>query len=272
MIASLKNAALRSLAALLPRRMLMRALEIKVSPDHLCVFGQGTALSDIRRVLYRRLSVDSTFTFGSCSLKYFFHTYNSFGLNERSVEIPIVRHFLDQHPPQDILEIGNVTNHYYESFKSSFSSKVVVDLSERAHDVLNIDIADFNPDRIFPLIISISTFEHMDSDRGKSLDHIKGSSQLVSKAADNIRHVVEDILAPGGRFVLTAPLGYTPEWDETFHSDFLLHIEHRRHSLHVLQKLGEMKWREVAPESARGVEYNSPLGGANFLSVIVIDK
>ena len=54
------------------------------------------------------------FYFKDSRLSYFFHSYNNFGRKVRCIEIPIIRYYLDCFPHERVLEIGNVTKHYYE--------------------------------------------------------------------------------------------------------------------------------------------------------------
>ncbi len=42
---------------------------------------------------------------------YLFHSYNNMGLTERSVEIPIIYHYLNTLKISNVLEVGNVTNY-----------------------------------------------------------------------------------------------------------------------------------------------------------------
>src|SRR5438874_1202932 len=146
------------------------------------------------------------FYFRNIPLKYFFHSYNNFRVTERSIEIPIVRYFIDTHKPSRVLEIGNVTKHYYDLFKD-FKEKDTVDKYELAYDVINLDIADFNPDKRYDFIYSISTFEHMDSDGGRNPEYKgKPAGKFTSVAFENINRVLENILDKGGHFLLTIPL------------------------------------------------------------------
>jgi hypothetical protein len=87
------------------------------------------SVADIRRMLRYKFNREKDFVFNSHRLGYFFHSYNNFRVTERAVEIPIIRHYLEQENYQNVLEIGNVTNHYYEYFRQAFvgKRKIVVD-------------------------------------------------------------------------------------------------------------------------------------------------
>jgi hypothetical protein len=140
------------------------------------------------------------FQFGDISLPFLYHRYNSTWANERCVEIPIARHYLDQYEPRDVLEVGHVLGHYFAT------SHDVVDKFEKGRGIINRDILEFEPDRRYQLVISISTFEHIGYD-----DSIgQGSGDRILKALATC----VALLAPAGKLVLTVPIGYNRELDE----------------------------------------------------------
>ncbi|MEM3771557.1 MAG: hypothetical protein QXW80_04540 [Candidatus Micrarchaeia archaeon] len=109
--------------------------------------------------------------FKRTKLRYFINQYNAVD-SERCVEIPFVMYFVKKYMGKEIMEVGNVLNHY-DPF-----SHLVVDKYERGKNVINGDIVDFNTDKKFDLIISISTVEHIGFDElprtpGKALNVIK---------------------------------------------------------------------------------------------------
>jgi len=226
-------------------------------------------------VLNYKLSKEAYFDFNSHSLEYFFHSYNNFRLTERAIEIPIIKFYLEQEGYQQVLEIGNVTNYYYDYFREVFvgKRKVVVDKFEVASDVISMDICKYKPNTRFDFVFSISTFEHMDSDRGRNPDYEPDSSNLISVAADNISYVLDFLLKKGGKFVITAPLGYSEEWDETFYSTTLDgYSSSSRCKRYVFEKQKEIVWKEIEVSKGRGAIYNFPLPGVNYLSIVEFDK
>lgn len=148
------------------------------------------------------------FEYRDTKLSYFLHSYNNvkdFGYSERSIEVPIVLH--EAKGARRILEIGNVGKHYYDEFKHL--DRIVLDKYELAHDVVNMDIIDMKVDDKFDYIFSISTFEHMDSDGGRNPDFVVDvDSEYLSNAFINAKHVVDELLVCGGRFLMTVPIGY----------------------------------------------------------------
>ena len=100
-------------------------------------------------------------TFRLCGQRYNYivHPHGFTWTNERAVEIPIAQAALQDNKNPRILEVGNVTRHYFSS------SHTVVDKYERAEGIINADIVDYSPPDKYDLIISISTLEHVGWDR-----------------------------------------------------------------------------------------------------------
>jgi hypothetical protein len=236
------------------------------------ILAQVLTTRQIMRILDHKLSHYKYFTFNGQQLAYFFHSYNCFRVNERAVEVPIIKYYLDQGNYQNVLEIGNVTNYYYDYFRQSFVKKTVVDKGEQGYGVLTMDIADYIAPEPFDFVFSISTFEHMDSDRGRNPDYVPGQSELISYAADNIRHVGRNLLAEGGKFVLTAPLGYAQEWDETIFSNAFDQCGFTNYRVAVLRRLTELTWEQtqLAEVDRRAFDYSTTL--VNYVSVVEFVK
>ena len=227
------------------------------------------------RLVKRKIASAGSFTFDSSELPYFFHSYNSFGRTERSVEIPIIRSYLERGSYRNVLEIGNVSQHYYDYFRDVFANvrRTVVDKYEVGNGVVNADIAEFTSEERFDLAFSISTFEHMDSDLGRNTSYRPDTSKLVSVAADNINHVGEMLMAEGGKIVVTAPLGYAPEWDDTFYSKTLDEsCGFSRVNRYVLRRTGELSWQQVHPDEGRNAPNTSRSDVRDFLSILELDK
>jgi SAM-dependent methyltransferase len=114
------------------------------------------------------------------------------------MEIPIAWDIVRQSKDKRVLEIGNVLKHYYDCHHD------VVDLWERYPGVINIDILDFNPVQKYDLVISVSTFEHIGWDE---------KPRRPEKLLPAVDHVLQHVLAPGGKFIMTVPLGYNRALD-----------------------------------------------------------
>jgi SAM-dependent methyltransferase len=122
------------------------------------------------------------------------HPYNTTILNERSVELAVAFDFLRQ-VSGDGLEVGNVTSHYRNCHHR------VVDLFEEADGVENMDVFDISGS--YDWILSISTVEHVYWDDQKNP---MGGERAV-------KHL-RSLLRPGGRMLVTVPLGWNPPLDE----------------------------------------------------------
>lgn len=231
-------------------------------------------MRELERLVQRKVASAGTFTFDSAVLPYFFHSYNNFGLTERSVEIPIIHSYLERGSYRNVLEIGNVANHYYDYFRDVLADvgHTVVDRYEVGSAVVNVDIADFSSEARFDFAFSISTFEHMDSDLGRNTSNRPNGSKLVSVAADNIDHVAETLLADRGKMVVTAPLGYAPEWDATFYSGDPEKCGFSRVMRYVLRRTGELTWRQVNLDEGRTAPDSSRSDLRDFLSILELDK
>lgn len=215
------------------------------------------------------------FLFNGVKLKYFWHSYNTTALVERTIEIPILRYYMEKFGGRDFLEIGNVSNHYYSYFQNLIDSKVVVDRYEKGWGVINKDIKDFTSKEQFNFIYSISTFEHMDSDRGNNPNYIKGKSKSISYAADNIVYVCNNLLKKGGVFILTAAMGLFNEWDKTIFSNDIFNVEFlkvKSIKVYFLKKLSEIKWLQIDIKSVYKARNTRPLPNANMTVIIEIIK
>lgn len=122
--------------------------------------------------------------------------YNDARLNERAVEIPIARAFVDARAGVG-LELGNVLAHYAVP-----RVRFVVDRYEQG-DVSNIDVFDL--DMKYDWIVAISTVEHVRWDE-------PGLDREWDGSVRAIEHLY-GLLRPGGRMLITVPMGWNPYLD-----------------------------------------------------------
>ncbi len=221
-----------------------------------------------RRRTQNKLKVDGS------EYPYLFHSYNNMGITERSVEIPIIYHYLVTLTAKRVLEIGNVTNYYESYFENVFPNKIVVDKIEHNYNIITSDIANFKSNEKFDLIFSISTFEHMDSDLGRNSDYKEGQAKLCTIAADNIAYCYNELLSEGGTMVITAPLGYTPEWDITFKNDWLEKYPFKSFKRKIFRRINEEEWVQLSSDFNinQSLAYGTPYPYANYVSIIEIKK
>ena len=132
---------------------------------------------------------------------YLHHWYNLTWLNERRVEIPIIRAVLEQERDVRLLEIGNVLSHYDRTLVHP-----VVDRYQRPNreNAFAEDAETFTQGAPYDLILSISTFEHIGH------DDLPRDEDKIRRTA----HHVRGLLSLHGSLVFTAPIGYSPSLDK----------------------------------------------------------
>src|SRR3990167_9947760 len=126
------------------------------------------------------------FCFNGNKLKYLSSMYNISCANERSIEVPIIEYYIRKYgynKTGNFLEVGNVLYHYGHVYHE------VID-----RDELGTDLYTYKFTKKYDLIVSISTIEHMDDPR-KALE------------------IIKSLLNPGGKAVITIPLGYNIDAD-----------------------------------------------------------
>ena len=160
------------------------------------------------------------------------HPYNVTADNERCVEVPLALEFLGS-CPGSVLEVGNVLSHYADV--AQLPERVVVDLNERAVDergapVLNVDVCSWTPPALFDRIVAVSTIEHVGWD-------VPVPHPFAAEAAI---HRLRSWLAPGGRALVTVPLGYHPPLDAALGRLEALSA--------VLVRHGRLSWRTAPAE------------------------
>ena len=149
--------------------------------------------------LYKKCFEGTKFKYKGKEHEFLIDRYNMTICNERQVEIPIIRAEL----PQNILEVGNVLQHYGAGWD-------VVDKYEKGKGVINCDITRYNPNKKYDKIVSISTLEHL----GEKTGH---SKQKILKA---IKHL-KSLLNKGGKLIFTVPLGWNSDMDDLIHKNKL---------------------------------------------------
>ena len=191
-----------------------------------------------------------TFVLDGDEYRYFVHPYNATWRNERAVEIPIVRRILERSDGRRVLEIGNVLGHYFRERNE------VVDKYEPGPHVVNLDILEFRPEQPYDLIVSISTLEHVGFD-----EEVRDPGKIPLAVAH-----IRSLLAPGGRAIVTLPLGYNPAMDELLRRGAL-----GLDGANALLRVGDREWRQVALSELGRPAYGTPFPGANALVIGTID-
>ena len=192
------------------------------------------------------------FTCGGKNYEYFYSTLNFTYRNERTVEVPIAWEACKTVPPDQVLEVGDVLTQYYHVPHD------VVDKYDVIPRIINADVETFDTPKRYKLIVSISTIEHVGWDAPEERD-----AEKIPRSIENLKR----LLAPGGRLVITMPLGC---------NDFLDEL-HEKHGLPIegvfLKRVSLWnKWKEVPYGEVRGARYDHPFPAANALFIGMYQK
>lgn len=191
-----------------------------------------------------------TFTFEGATYRYLRHKYNVTWTNERTVEVPIGRAAVARAGQGRVLEVGNVLSHYGPVGHDC------LDKYEKAAGVINQDIVDFAPEQPYDLIVSLSTLEHVGFDE---------TPRDPAKLGAAFERLVA-ALAPGGRLVVTMPLGYNPEVERLLDAGQLPFT--RVSFLRRTSK--DNRWVEATREEVRGVKYADPYGAPTMSATAIV--
>ena len=192
-----------------------------------------------------------TFEFDGNALPEFHHRYHYTWMNERAAELALARAVVDGVPDADLLEVGNVLAHYVRE------GHTVVDRYEHAPGVINADVVDLDLEQRFPLIVSISTLEHVGFDEDVT------DPDKPARAVEHLR----TMLAPGGRLWATIPVGYNAEMDRRVR-DGLLGFDRVRALRRDSHRRG---WREVELGEVWDAGYDRLLFTASGLLICELD-
>lgn len=173
-----------------------------------------------------------TFLFQGKKYFYFYHGYNHTWVNERAIEIPLVKEVLDA-TKGNVLEIGNVMNYYYPFAHD------VVDKYEKGKGILNEDVVDFKLKKKYDTIISISTMEHVGWDE---------AVRDAEKIPCSLEHL-KNHLTPKGKIMMTIPLGYNLYLDELIAQGKLFD------EAYFFKRGLFGRWQQVPYEVVRGTPY-----------------
>jgi hypothetical protein len=185
-----------------------------------------------------------TFELGGVEHPYLVHPYNHTWANERAVEIPVIRSYMQDSEPSSTLEVGNVSSHYFPF------AHTVVDKHERClyRPIIHQDIVDYSPGRRYDTIVSVSTIEHVGWDE-KPRDETK-----VMDAFKKLR----SLLAPGGKAIVTFPVGHNQALDRRVREAT------EGSTIRCLKRISaDNQWAETDLEAALLCKYGTPYPNAN---------
>lgn len=209
-----------------------------------------------RRTLYMRtllsFKLKANFEYHGTKLTYCTSKYNHSDLNERTIEVPIIEHYLDLHTHAKVIELGAVLQHYREV------NFFVLDKFEAGDGILNVDILDFKPKKKFDLLVSISTLEHI------GWDDTKDSEKIVKVLA----HIRKHVLSSTGKAVISFPLGYNPHLDQLIQTKKVKLFDR----LEFMERYSHLNfWRMRLEPPVFPVTYNSRYNNAQMLGIGFID-
>ena len=189
-----------------------------------------------------------TLDFRGDVLPLLYHRHNVTWANERCVELALARRLMAGIRSDRLLEVGNVTPRYFGG------RHLVVDKYEPAS--LQVDIVDYECDARFDLILSISTFEHIAFDEAGGPAEPEAIAGKVHAAVTRCR----SLLAPGGLFAITVPIGYNPALDAMIARDEL-----GWDRATFLRRFPRRRWRQVPRSQALLCRYGKPYAFANAI-------
>ena len=195
-----------------------------------------------------------TFFLGNTEYSYFLHPYNHTWSNERAVEVPVAVRLLNSDKNATVLEVGNVLSHYFNL------RHIVLDKYERSwlRPVVNQDLLEYKPMQRFDQIVSISTIEHVGWDE----------TPRIEEAVLSGFRKVRSLLAPGGRALITVPVGYNTYLDR--HVPDL--IDHKT-TLRCLKRIAkDNQWEEVDLRDALSCKYGAPYNNANAVVFVSLKE
>jgi SAM-dependent methyltransferase len=215
-------------------------------------FGASELLLKPLRVVFAPVIIPllphKSFQFKGATYECFYHGYNMTWAGERMIEVPIAKSYLDQYGGKDVLEVGNVLSHYFPVVHD------ILDKFERGPRIINKDIIEFVPPKQYDLILSISTFEHIgfDDDSDVSSDKKIGEAIAACRA----------ILKPGGKFVMTVPLGYNPNLDR-----LIRNCELEASGEFYMRRVQRLDWEATSKEEALECPYKTRFPYASALLI-----
>jgi SAM-dependent methyltransferase len=187
----------------------------------------------------------NSFVLDGNSYRYVLRLHNGVYRTERAVELALATSMFPLEGR--VLEIGNVLNQYNPFIHD------IVDKYEIGEGVVNQDVLDFMPDDLYDLVVSISTLEHVGWDE---------SPRDPAKAARAIAHL-KTMVRPGGRMLVTFPLGYHQGLDAGAAEGTLGFTK----MLFMKRVSRDNRWIETDRNDALGRPYGSIFPCANAIAV-----
>jgi len=194
----------------------------------------------------------TNFIFNKKTLFYFYHSYNTTWRNERCIEIPIIKCYLEKYKNKKILEVGRVLSHYFNK------NHDIIDKYEKAENVINKDIIEFSSKIKYDLIVSISTLEHIGWDE---------KPQQPEKIFKAIKKLKQN-LNKDGKIIFTLPLGENP-----YLENLIKNKKIKIDELYLFKKISKKpEWKQINKNEIDDIIYNSPFPKVNGIIIGIIKK
>ena len=199
---------------------------------------------------YYKLVKKQSFTVGGVRRPYFYHLYNTTFRKERAIELALATDFVRSWAAagpggrQRAAPLRRVRPRRRRQVRT-------------IEGVINEDIVDYETSKRYDGIVSVSTIEHIGWDEDPK------EPEKTRLAVETLR----GLLAPGGRMLVTMPLGYNPSVDALVtSSDF------GADEVHFLKRVNEGNdWVETSHAEVAHSRYGAPYQNANALCVAYWD-
>jgi len=192
---------------------------------------------------------NKVFTFNQNTYTYCIHPHNHTWRNERAVEIPIFKAFVDRYSPKDVLEVGNVLS-YYGFMRHDVVDKYEIPLFRRVN---RKDFLSFRTEKKYSLIISISTIEHI------GWDEVPRTPEKVLEVPARF----DKLLKTNGKAVVSIPLGQNQFLDEALQNGLFPLSQ----SYFLRRLSAENLWEATEAQTAFRCNYGDPYPNANALLI-----
>ena len=202
---------------------------------------------------YRRFKSAETFEFQGKRYHYLIHRYNTTWKNERSVSIPIIWEIVEKYQKEgkSILELGNVLSYVFPVHHE------ILDKYEKARNIINHDIVDYNPNKKYDLIVSVLCLPCI------GWDETPRDPNKIIRALANMNN----LLNHGGRIVVVLGLGYNTDLDSHL-KEGKIRFDAQRY----MKKISHYEWREATWEEVKDSKYDYSIPTATGLLIGMNEK
>jgi hypothetical protein len=200
------------------------------------------------------------FTFNGREYHYFYHPYNNTWQNERALELPIIWEEVEKVDAERVLELGNVLSRYHLVHHD------IVDKHENGDGVITSDICDFHAPKMYDLIVSISTIEHIGFDEDYPVGR---KSRIQPEKSLRVIQLLKGMLSKKGQLIVTVPLGHNLILDRLLKEE-TENLFTRKAYLKRISKSN--RWAEVEDKDIHGAKYDSPFNYGNVLAICTFER